>query len=135
MSTMSVEITWAATHTLDQQPALGIVSRYAREDDAVWRSGTMHCIPAADLAMFSPPLSIWQLIEVACDPALQAQIKLAQSRERVEAAKAKRDRKAAGRVGIVHPKLDDVIRFGDLDKVHGGDALLATLNTGDRRLN
>ncbi len=104
---MSVEIEWAAVQALDQSPALSVWSRYV---NATGQGGEVrHVIPAADLDGFNPKLSIWQLIEVACDPALQAQIRLGQAHARVQAAMAKRQRKQAAR--IVRPTLDDAVAF------------------------
>lgn len=85
---ISIEISWARAATLDGQPALSVLSRI--EKDGQFVDKVQHVIPLADLERFNPPLSVWQLIEVACAPAAEAQ----QRRDRATAAAiAKRARR------------------------------------------
>lgn len=93
--TVAVEIAWAATYNLKTlAPALHVRTTYTNVSG---QEGMVnHHIPIADLRTFNPPLSVWQLIEVACEPALKAQRAIA-------AADDKRARKR----GVITARLDD----------------------------
>lgn len=98
---IAVELEWAAVQELDGKPALSVMSRYSagRIGDHVH-----YVIPLDALESFNPPLSIWQLIEVACEPAAEAQHRAA---VRMGAADEKRARRRSKILRVNQPSPRD----------------------------
>lgn len=101
---ITIEIAWAAANLLSGEPALSVVARIEQAGQLVDK--TEHVIPLTDLQSFVPPLSIWQLIEVACAPAAKAQ----RLRAKAEAKRAGKASSGAARMMLLHDRRREVIR-------------------------